>query len=284
MPKRRSTRMGHVNVNSEKDIPAFEKLLGSGLTLVLVQAKWCGHCVNFQKNMWNEATQMPNKTMNTASVHYDMVDKTSLANAKIEGYPSLLLVGTDKKPADFVDSVGVQTNAMPQPESKEKLEEILTTPVPTPVQNANSVVPTLVPSAATAAPAAASAAPSANTSAPVALPSPLPAPGNTRPIALPSPTAPRNSYRPAPVDTLEGPPDVLTDLVRTQKLETQSKQLGGGQRAGGLMESLLKITAEAAHAGILLGAASEYAHRRSKTRRSSRKTKKTLRRRKARTA
>lgn len=269
------------------------------LALVLVHAEWCGHCVNFQKNMWKEATQMPNKTINTASVHYDMLDKTSLANAKIEGYPSLLLVGTDKKPADFVDSVGVRTNAMPQPVSKEKLEEILTTPVPSPVRNANSVVSTLAPSAASATPEAPvanavlpSPLPAQGNTRPVAnapLSSPQPTPGNTRPIAnapLPSPTAEasRNSYRPAPVDSLEGPPDVLTDLVRTQKLETQGLQRGGGQRAGGLMESLLKITAEAAHAGILLGAASEYARRRSKTRRSSRKSKKTLRRRKARTA
>ena len=282
MPRRRSTKVGrispHMNVNSEKDIQEFENMIVMGpLALVLVHAEWCGHCVNFQKNMWNKATQLPNKTMNTASVHYDMLEKTSLANAKIEGYPSLLLVGTDKKPADFVNTVGVQTNAMPQPVAKEKLEEILTAPVPSPVQNANSVLSSVVPSVS-AAPAPAPA-PVAET---VSLPSSLPAPGNTRPLDLPSPT-PTNSYRPAPVDTLEGPPNVLTDLVRTQKLETQGLQRGG-QRAGGLMESLLKITSEAAHAGILLGAASEYARRGRKTRRSSRKTKKTLRRKKIRSA
>jgi thiol-disulfide isomerase/thioredoxin len=274
--------MGSLDVWKEKDIPALERMIVEGpLTLVFVHAEWCGHCDTFKKKIWNNVSQMPNKTINTASVHYDMVENTSLANAKIDGYPSLLLVGTDKKAADFVSPDGKPTNAIPQPKSKEELERLLTASIPEPVKNANSVKSELFPSAA--APVSTPAAPS------VPLPT-LPPKTNAVPLPtlppkpLPSPPVSTRSYAPAPVETLEGPPDVLTDLVQTQKLETQPLQRGGGKRGGGLMESLLKITGEAAHAGVLLATAAEYARRSKKTRRASKRSKKTLRKRKTRAA
>lgn len=276
--------MGSLDVWKEKDIPALERMIVEGpLTLVFVHAEWCGHCDTFKKKMWNEASQMPNKTMNTASIHYDMLENTSLADAKIEGYPSLLLVGTDKKAADFVGESGTRTNAMPQPTTKEQLEKILTAPISEPVKNANSIKPELFPNEPSVASSVAlPTVPPKNNSVP--LPT-VPRKNNSVPLpTLPSPPVSTRSFAPAPVETLEGPPDVLTDLVQTQKLETQPLQRGGGKRGGGLMESLLKITGEAAHAGVLLATAAEYARRSKKTRRASKRSKKTLRKRKTRAA
>lgn len=140
MGRKPLTKTGSLDVRNEKDVAELEKTLSIGpITLVLVYADWCGHCNTFKKEMWNNVPTVPNKTVNTASVHYDMLDKTSLSNAKIEGYPSLLLVGTDKKPADFKDEEGVKTNAMPMPQSPAELTNIVTAPVPQPVKNANSV-------------------------------------------------------------------------------------------------------------------------------------------------
>jgi thiol-disulfide isomerase/thioredoxin len=273
--------MGSLDVWKEKDVPALERMIVEGpLTLVFVHAEWCGHCDTFKKKIWNDVSQMQNKTINTASVHYDMVENTSLSNAKIDGYPSLLLVGTDKKAADFVSPDGKPTNAMPQPTSKEELERLLTTPIPEPVKNANSVKSELFPSAVPSAPSI----PSTPSAPPVSLPT-VPSKNNSVSLpSLPSPPVSTRSYAPAPVETLEGPPNVLTDLVQTQKLETQPLQRGGGKRGGGLMESLLKITGEAAHAGVLLATAAEYARRSKKTRRASKRSKKTLRKRKTRAA
>jgi thiol-disulfide isomerase/thioredoxin len=136
MPKgKRKTTAGRVSVpvdvRKSSDIPAFENMLGLGpITLVLVYADWCGHCQRFKHDMWDEVTRMPNKTINTASVHYDMMDKTSLAPSKIDGYPSLLLVGKDKKAAEYTLPNGTITNAIPTPTNKEQLTQIVNTPVP----------------------------------------------------------------------------------------------------------------------------------------------------------
>lgn len=98
-----------VDIRDEKDIPQFESMLQTGpITIVLVYADWCGHCTSFKKNIWSKLKSMNHRKLPLASVHYDQFPKTSLADAKLEGYPSVLVVGTDKKPAEFNG-----TNAMP---------------------------------------------------------------------------------------------------------------------------------------------------------------------------
>ena len=148
--------MSPVDVRSADKVGAFEGMLGSGpLTLVLVYADRCGHCQRFKKDTWNDLTAMSNRKMNIAAVRDDMLSKTSLANSKIKGYPSLMLVGTDKRPAEFSEE-GEVTNAMPSNEKK-NLQSLLQTPLPevndtlsedqgmvTPVKTASS--PTIAPS------------------------------------------------------------------------------------------------------------------------------------------
>lgn len=118
-----------VDVRARDSIPAFEKLLEKGpLTLVLVYADWCGACHRFKENTWNHVTKMNDRTMNISSVREDMLPATSLANSKISHYPSLLLVGKDKKPAEFESPEGEPTNALPNSESK-NIQQLLKTPV-----------------------------------------------------------------------------------------------------------------------------------------------------------
>jgi hypothetical protein len=118
-----------VDVRSKDAIPAFEKLLEKGpLTIVLVYADWCGACHRFKENTWNQVTKMNDRTMNISSVREDMLPATSLADSKISHYPSLLLVGKDKRPAEFVSPEGQPTNAMPNDEKK-NIEQLLKTPV-----------------------------------------------------------------------------------------------------------------------------------------------------------
>ena len=140
--KKRSVRKGrlqpHVDVRSDKEVGAFEKLLGNGLTIVFVYADWCGHCKTFKQNTWNKVVNMPSRTLNISSVRDDMLSKTSLASAKINGYPSLLLVGDDKRPAEFTSPEGEPTNAMPNTEIK-TLETMLKT-MPDRVNSGNPVV------------------------------------------------------------------------------------------------------------------------------------------------
>lgn len=303
MPRKRSTKIGALDVRSQNEVSDLEKMISIGpLTLVLVYADWCGHCHNFKEKMWNEVNTIPNKSVNTASVHYDMLDKTSLANSKIEGYPSLLLVGTDKKPADFVEEDGTKTNAMPPPANVSELKSIVQTPLPTPVRNANSVAQTIV-NRGNMGPEeevieAVSVKPNTVESiTEVVEETPMNVVSNnknrntvsvsnvisknqnrnTKPSVVNAP-----SFKPENAESLGVPPDALTDLVESQRRQPSSSDIqagGGGGRGGGLYAALLEVTKEAAPAAFLLAAASLKAKRSKKTRSKRKNTKKTLRKR-----
>lgn len=274
MPRKRQTTVGRLNpdVRSKKDIAGFESLLGKGpLTIVLVYADWCGHCQTFKQNMWNEVSQMPEKTVNTASVHYDMVENTSLKNAKIDGYPSLLLVGTDKKPATFKSEEGA-TNAMPAPTSVEELKSMVNTPVSNTVSNANTMAQKVLSNAKSTN--------TVNTSI-----NTLNDMVDTNTVELTrssnSNSRTVNSYKPSNADDIPVPntAEDLSMKPALQQMETQ-QQKGGQRQTGGnsLLATLTKITAEAGHVGTLLVAASEYPSLLKKlTRRRKRKSKKTMR-------
>ena len=160
-PRRRSTRKqkqrGRItrkqrqggkkvlDVRSKKMIGNFENLLGRGpLTLVLIYADWCGACHRFRDEVWSPLTQLKDATMNRAAIREDMIAGTSLANVERKFYPTLLLVGKDKKPATFVDENGASTPAMPRKptlgEDKESLTALVNSPTP--------LLPAVAPSAA----------------------------------------------------------------------------------------------------------------------------------------
>ena len=137
----KNIKMGKISlpmdVRSSNDIPAFEKMLSHGpMAVVLVYADWCGHCTNYKKNVWEPLKSTKGRKVNMASVHYDQLENTSLNNSKIEGYPSLLVVGTDKKPATFNTDSGV-TNAMPNANNVNTMKSLLKTSPNANVSNAN---------------------------------------------------------------------------------------------------------------------------------------------------
>jgi thiol-disulfide isomerase/thioredoxin len=133
-----------IDVRSDKEVAPFEKMLGSNnFTLVFVYADWCGHCHKFRDNTWNDLLKMKDRKMNIGAVRDDMLPKTSLAGSKIEGYPTLMLVGNDKRPADFMTPEGEKTNAMPNTE-KETLQRLLkaaTAEAANPVSKPNVKIP-----------------------------------------------------------------------------------------------------------------------------------------------
>ena len=138
--RRRLTRKGQkgkkvIDVRSKNMIGNFEQLLGRGpLTLVLIYADWCGACLRFRDEVWSPLTQLKNATMNRAAIREDMIANTSLANVERKFYPTLLLVGKDKKTATFVDENGAATPAMPRKptldEDKESLTALVNSPTP----------------------------------------------------------------------------------------------------------------------------------------------------------
>jgi thiol-disulfide isomerase/thioredoxin len=123
-----STKPKVLEIRSAAQIPALESVLSKGpMTLVLVFADWCPACHKFMKNMWKpmckEQEGAAPASMNRIAVREDLVGKTSLAGSQYKYLPSLMLVGTDKKPAVF-DSPEGKTNAMPTPDSLDELKRI----------------------------------------------------------------------------------------------------------------------------------------------------------------
>jgi hypothetical protein len=115
--KSKKSTASSLDVRTPKEIPIFEKLLSKGpMAIVLVYADWCGHCTNFKEKVWNDSTLSKTKNMNTAAVHYDMLDQTSLKNTPVNGYPSMFLVGKDK-----------QAKEVPTPQTSEELLNFDTT-------------------------------------------------------------------------------------------------------------------------------------------------------------
>jgi len=133
-----------IDVRSKNMIANFEQLLGRGpLTLVFIYADWCGACHRFRDEVWSPLTQLKNATMNRAAIREDMIANTSLANVERKFYPTLLLVGKDKKAATFVDENGVSTPAMPRKPTLDEDKESLTALVnsPTPLLPATAATP-----------------------------------------------------------------------------------------------------------------------------------------------
>lgn len=212
MVSKRKTKVGkiapYVDVRTNSDIPKFESMIHTGPVLVLVYADWCGHCKKFKENMWDDVANSNNKSMNTAAVHYDMVDKTSMKNANIEGYPTLFEVKegapkpveTPQNKEELVTMVNERSNRIMRNSQAAANNSILS------VQENNSA-----------------------------------------------------SYNPETVESLPPPMETLTE----PKLETRASavQGGGAFRGGSLMETLLKVSADTAHAIVLTGSAIEISKR-----------------------
>jgi len=103
----------NIDVRSTNDIASLEKIIKGGpITIVLIYADWCGHCTRFKENVWSKLLKTGHRA-GLASIHHDQLENTSLKDAKIKGYPSVLVVGKDGKPAVFKGE-DEPTNAMPK--------------------------------------------------------------------------------------------------------------------------------------------------------------------------
>lgn len=104
---------------NDTDIPALSNMLHNGrTTFVLIWADWCGHCHRY-KPFWEKLAKIPGRTANIASVHHDMQEKIpELANAKIQGYPSVVKVTPGGEIEEFPEEADAaastaKTNAIP---------------------------------------------------------------------------------------------------------------------------------------------------------------------------
>lgn len=126
----RFTSSPPIDVRSENDIPKLEALIHNGpVTFILVYADWCGHCQNY-KPMWSKFEKTPGRVANIARVQETMFPKTSIKDAKIEGYPSVIKV----TPSGEIEEYNVPgsrhplTNAVPYMREEDTMKKELTSP------------------------------------------------------------------------------------------------------------------------------------------------------------
>jgi hypothetical protein len=249
-----------VDVRSQNSLGAFEDLLTKGpITIILIYADWCGACTRFKENTWNDITAIPptQRKLNIASVREDMLPLTSIKNAKINGYPSLILVGKDKQPAEFLDEQGQPTNAMPNNE-KDNILKILKTSYPN------------MPPTTALEPLNRNVLPEYNSNKNMVVPNVK----NINAKNLLSSNVVVSNQSPMP-------PNMTADLSSAvDEAEVRTKQMGGScsacqvptmmrggsrkQRKGGLLNALLSITEKGLPAAILVGLSSKVRHKKTR--------------------
>jgi thiol-disulfide isomerase/thioredoxin len=102
-----------VDITSNNQLNELDKRIKMGpVTLVLIYADWCGHCQHF-KPMMEKLENLPERSVQTARVREDVFPNSSLASAKIEGYPTLMLVKNNGEVQSFKNKSGEVTNAIP---------------------------------------------------------------------------------------------------------------------------------------------------------------------------
>jgi hypothetical protein len=117
--------MPPVDIREDSQLSELSKRIKAGpLTLVLVYADWCGHCQRF-KPMMEKLENLSQRSIQTARIRDDMFPKSSLSNAKIEGYPTLMLVKQSGEVASFQNSAGEVTNAIPDHTNEAKMISIV---------------------------------------------------------------------------------------------------------------------------------------------------------------
>ncbi len=115
-----------VDVRSTADMGKLMDLIKSNkIVLILVYADWCGHCQTFKKDVWAPLSSMPNRKVPLAAVNESVLAESPVASAKIDGYPSVLMMGQDMKAAEFTDPSGATTNAMPNARDLEAMRTIV---------------------------------------------------------------------------------------------------------------------------------------------------------------
>lgn len=252
MVAKRTTKMGkltpYVDVRSPKDIPKFESMLKVGPVFVLVYADWCGHCRKFKENMWDEVANSPNKSVNTAAIHYNMVDQTSMRKTPIEGYPTLFEV----KPTPKANV----TKPVETPQTKEQLETLVganNTPTNNTMNNNNMNMNTNNNNTMNNNNMNMNNN-NMNSTRTTMDPNLI----RSQRITQNSENATENSFEPDSVESLPPEPELETE----PEAVTSRPKVGGGVKTGGsLMETLLKLSADSAHAIVLAGSAAELSRR-----------------------
>ena len=136
-------KMGDVDVRDPSHVEELKQLLASKqIVVILVYADWCGHCHTYRDGVWSKLNSIPkgSRKAGLAAIQAEHLKHTPFANAKLQGYPSILVVGKDGNPAEFEDDTGKSTNALPDSRNEAMMNKLVTTD-PSPLPDETTKVP-----------------------------------------------------------------------------------------------------------------------------------------------
>lgn len=118
----------NIDVRKLEDVAKLvEHIKNNVVTLLLVYADWCGHCKTFKKDMWDKLASLKGRKVAIAQLNETQLANSPLSGLKIDGYPTVSLIGKDMKPATIRDPTsGESTNALPNTRDMTAMTQLVT--------------------------------------------------------------------------------------------------------------------------------------------------------------
>jgi hypothetical protein len=106
-----------------------EGIKNNVVTLLLIYADWCGHCGTFKKDIWKKLEATKGRKLPMAQINESVLQhlKAEIPGLKIDGYPTVSLIGKDMKAAEMNDpATGEATNALPNTRDMASMTKLVT--------------------------------------------------------------------------------------------------------------------------------------------------------------
>jgi len=115
-----------IDVREDADLEKLQALSAKHpVIIVFIYADWCGHCTTY-KPVWDKLKATKGRQIPMAKVNDVMLKKSPLANAEINGFPSVVIMGNDNSLASFNDSdSGKTTNSIPNMRDENVMRKLL---------------------------------------------------------------------------------------------------------------------------------------------------------------
>lgn len=123
-------RLDNMDAKTLADVNKLvENIKNNVVTLLLVYADWCGHCGTFKNDIWKRLAGMKGRKLPMAQINEKVLGhlKEHIPDLKIDGYPTVSLIGKDLKAAEIKDPVSGETNnALPNTRDMASMTKLIT--------------------------------------------------------------------------------------------------------------------------------------------------------------
>jgi hypothetical protein len=128
--KARPKKLDNMDATTLADVDKLvANIKNNVVTLLLIYADWCGHCGTFKDNIWKKLAGMKGRKLPMAQINEKVLGhlKEHIPDLKIDGYPTVSLIGKDLKAAEIHDPVSGETsNALPNTRDMESMTKLIT--------------------------------------------------------------------------------------------------------------------------------------------------------------